>query len=98
MSVLKVLTTAPIIITVLIILVALHVNATVDIRIYRASAQVFKLSFIVYFHNYCVDINECLTNNGGCSQVCNNTQGSYFCTCRSGYRLNGQYSCQGTNR
>ncbi|XP_034935238.1 signal peptide, CUB and EGF-like domain-containing protein 2 isoform X2 [Chelonus insularis] len=29
----------------------------------------------------CVDINECEENNGECSEVCENTNGSYFCTC-----------------
>ena len=33
------------------------------------------------------DINECATNNGGCSQVCLNTEGSYSCDCYSGYEL-----------
>ena len=34
-----------------------------------------------------VDINECSTNNGGCSQVCTNTVGSFVCTCNTGYEL-----------
>ncbi|XP_043277770.1 uncharacterized protein [Venturia canescens] len=29
----------------------------------------------------CIDINECAINNGGCSEVCENTEGSYFCAC-----------------
>ena len=33
------------------------------------------------------DIDECLNNNGGCSQSCINTTGSYYCTCRIGYVL-----------
>ena len=33
------------------------------------------------------DINECLTNNGNCAQLCNNTDGSYKCSCGSGYAL-----------
>ena len=44
------------------------------------------------------DINECSTNNGGCSQKCNNTLGSNVCACNSGYYLaadnrtcNGEY-------
>ena len=35
-----------------------------------------------------VDINECATNNGNCSQYCTNTAGSYLCTCVAGYILN----------
>ncbi|XP_013402401.2 LOW QUALITY PROTEIN: uncharacterized protein LOC106168022 [Lingula anatina] len=40
----------------------------------------------------CVDIDECamgsnVTNN--CEQLCENTEGSYTCTCYDGYRSNG---------
>ena len=43
------------------------------------------------------DVNECSTNNGGCQHNCVNTDGSYECQCRSGYRLssNGR-NCIGT--
>ncbi|CAB0000844.1 unnamed protein product [Nesidiocoris tenuis] len=39
----------------------------------------------------CRDINECLTNNGGCNQhaQCRNTQGSYECVCDAGFRGDG---------
>ena len=33
------------------------------------------------------DIDECLVLNGGCHQVCTNTQGSHFCSCNQGYQL-----------
>ena len=33
------------------------------------------------------DIDECADNNGGCSHGCENTVGSYRCTCPVGYRL-----------
>ncbi|KAM8770419.1 vitamin K-dependent protein S isoform 1-T1 [Rhynchonycteris naso] len=36
------------------------------------------------------DINECkdpLNLNGGCSQICDNTPGSYQCSCKSGFVL-----------
>ena len=35
----------------------------------------------------CIDINECLNNNGGCSmttQTCENTIGSRICVCNIG--------------
>ena len=34
------------------------------------------------------DINECNSNNGGCEHDCINTEGSYYCTCDTGYSLN----------
>jgi len=44
------------------------------------------------------DINECMTNNGGCDMkaTCTNTPGSYSCTCNTGYSGNG-YTCTGKN-
>ena len=42
---------------------------------------------------YYTDINECHTNNGGCEQICNNTVGSFECSCNQGYSL----SSDGTN-
>ena len=42
------------------------------------------------------DVNECTTNNGGCSAVaiCTNTVGSFTCTCHSGYTGDG-FTCTG---
>ena len=34
-----------------------------------------------------VDIDECSTGVDRCEQVCQNTNGSYTCACRSGFRL-----------
>jgi len=33
------------------------------------------------------DIDECATSNGGCEQICNNTIGSFYCSCDTGYQL-----------
>lgn len=37
----------------------------------------------------CEDVNECETNKGGCEHTCNNTYGSYVCSCSVGYILSG---------
>ena len=34
-----------------------------------------------------IDLNECQINNGGCNQTCNNTLGSFECSCGIGYAL-----------
>ena len=38
-----------------------------------------------------LDIDECLTNNGGCDKhaICTNTQGSFTCSCEDGYSGDG---------
>ena len=42
------------------------------------------------------DINECTLYNGGCSQTCTNTPGSYICSCNSGYFLDKDgHNCTG---
>ena len=41
----------------------------------------------------CVDVNECDVDNGGCSQICTNTNGSFTCECNNGYLLHSD----GTN-
>lgn len=39
----------------------------------------------------CRDVNECLTNNGGCNRdaQCINTDGSFKCVCDAGFRGDG---------
>ncbi|XP_060578338.1 fibrillin-1-like [Ruditapes philippinarum] len=43
----------------------------------------------------CIDQDECKVNNGGCSQHCSNTDGSFQCSCDDGYRLSidDLYTC-----
>ena len=42
-------------------------------------------------HFVVIDIDECLKEIHGCdvNAVCNNTQGSYKCTCEDGFQGNG---------
>ena len=37
---------------------------------------------------YFADVDECQFNNGNCSIGCENTNGSYACSCVEGYQLN----------
>ncbi|XP_055863669.1 latent-transforming growth factor beta-binding protein 4-like [Biomphalaria glabrata] len=41
----------------------------------------------------CVDVNECELNTSLCEGACQNTVGSYSCTCNTGYKLSGSYLC-----
>ena len=36
---------------------------------------------------FIADIDECLQGTARCNQGCTNTEGSYICTCNSGYQL-----------
>ena len=49
----------------------------------------------VFFSALLLDINECDILNGGCSDYCNNTNGSYYCSCPVGYELVDQELCNG---
>ena len=52
-----------------------------------------NLRFLVF----AADVDECATNNGGCSNTlatCANNDGSFTCTCNTGYAGNG-VTCAG---
>ena len=41
-------------------------------------------------------MNECMDNNGGCDQVCTDTQDSFTCSCSTGFTLDSDgRSCNG---
>ena len=40
--------------------------------------------FVVTYY-LLLDINECLVNKGGCQHICTNTDGSFECSCNTGY-------------
>ena len=43
-----------------------------------------------------LDMNACNRGTAGCSQICNNTLGSYICSCNSGYTLDADnHTCNG---
>ena len=43
-----------------------------------------------------IDVNECLSDRGGCAQNCTNTMGSFECSCNPGYSLvDAGFQCNG---
>ena len=49
----------------------------------------------VCFHK---DIDECTRGTSGCDHNCTNTDGSYYCTCMSGYELESDnHTCTDNN-
>ena len=76
---------------VLITLALTHVTAILvsDLLQMVVTAMVSLLIFImcgVKCYQY-ADIDECAEGTSGCRQVCENTSGSYTCSCQLGYRL-----------
>ena len=49
---------------------------------YCIHGKIAVLSAVLY-----LDVNECLQGTAGCNQGCNNTEGSFNCTCYDGYQL-----------
>ena len=58
--------------------------------------MIILFSFICLFF-FSLDINECVRELYKCSSdaFCNNTKGSYNCTCKPGFTGNGR-ECKGT--
>ena len=73
-------------------IVYIHYNVLPNSQLYMP-----PFSKTLYINNVIsIDINECQTDNGGCTQTCNNTVGSYQCSCRDGYELTSDgYNCTG---
>ena len=60
----------------------------------------FEINFFLFINSNSgflhADINECATNNGRCSQLCLNTEGSYICDCYPGYEFgSNNHTCSG---
>lgn len=52
----------------------------------------------LFFHLDFSDINECKVSNHSCSHACNNTMGSFVCTCPLGYQLiHDDHTCSGNH-
>lgn len=57
-------------------------------KLFTSSVEVMKPNTISSrLQSTCVDIDECDTAHGMCQHYCNNTVGSYSCSCFPGYTL-----------
>ena len=55
-----------------------------------------NVTMVKEVYTFFTDLNECDNENGGCSQMCNNIFGSFFCSCESGYYLlDDGFTCNG---
>ncbi len=52
---------------------------------------------ITYYYYFDItDLDECDSQNGGCDQICTNNNGSFLCSCSTGYTLaDDDLSCEG---
>ena len=64
-----------------------------------------KVVILFFFSNEairrfsCIDINECLENNGMCEDICINTEGSFYCQCSTGLALSADNrTCEGKTK
>ena len=53
-------------------------------------------AFLIASFFFFKDIDECKEGTSGCSQLCNDNNGSFTCNCSGGYRLQSdKKSCAG---
>ena len=44
-----------------------------------------------------IDIDECGVGTNNCTEICNNTDGGFFCSCKDGYQIaSDNRTCEGT--
>jgi hypothetical protein len=55
-----------------------------------------KVQSILIYIGLLLDINECEFANGGCQDVCTNSEGSFYCSCSGNRELSEDgFSCFG---
>ena len=72
-----------------------HPTYSHNVRMFKNFTQITS-RMLSLFSLFLSDIDECLTENGGCNQTCVNKPGSFECQCSAGYALGDDgKSCSG---
>jgi len=69
---------------------SMHYATDVQTTLYQYTMHCIPFLEFSYMHTSTIsalDINECAIENGQCSQLCNNTPGSFMCGCQEGFQL-----------
>jgi hypothetical protein len=56
---------------------------------------IYLYAYLQTFHFLYSDINECTGGSNPCSDICENTIGSYVCKCNDGRRAKDATTCIG---
>ena len=76
-----------------------HVIVLVYVLVMQDGLEIIAVQvcniYVYGFDLQYTDINECLSYKGGCEYQCTNTQGSYTCSCPTGYSLYSHTACKG---
>ena len=73
---------------ILILIMKAKIGSPLTLPLQQIKKNNTQMFLTVLYSSFDVDINECDTNNGGCTQVCTNNVGSYACSCdQTGYVL-----------
>ena len=79
-----------------------YIGGDFNIDLLKINQKHHYNAFYVNFFTFCsitnciTDIDECDGDVHGCSDICNNNEGSYTCACESGYQLgNDDRTCTG---
>ena len=81
------------------VILATALHLAIDFKVMATLVKVSRFNqplTLFKYVNLDTDINECAELTDGCAQICVDTDGSYHCSCDSGYSLSSDnFGCNG---